>query len=294
VLIKNNNINSFPDLKKSTSNKVFHRSLQEMGNFALPNKEADCINIEYKLNSQGYRCNDFENQEILILGCSQTEGHGLPINLTWPYLISKKMNQDYINLAKGGDGMQSQVTKAFQFFKEFYNPKYIFAVFPLTRLEAPLINIQTIHENKRKNAIKKGEVAHSMKKGEIAKVMISNSLNEKFSKAPHVLESVLPEEFAIFYNIIFMKMLIQYCETNNIKLIWTYYNDSSLEIPSFKDISDGYFDGFYLDDPINEKCHLGISDNELFNNAADYNFWPPGHWGFHKQTHIAESFYNML
>ena len=271
--------------KKDFPVDFLNRSLKDMGD-GMPNKEADSVLIEYKLNSYGYRCNEFKDQEILILGCSQTEGHGLPLELTWPYLISKKMNKDYISLAKGGDGMQAQVSKAFQFFEEFYNPKYIFAVLPITRIEVPNIGISTKNANSKR----------------INKGMLSNNFIQKFSKAPHIAEHILPEEFAIFYNILFMKMLIGYCKTNNIKLIWTHYNDSSLDYHSFKDFDNGYFESDYLDQfsPMHdnnglvEDCHSEFSDNEFFHRAADYDYWPPGHWGFHRQIHLAESIYNML
>jgi len=264
------------DRKKFPSDFLY-RSLKDMGD-GMPYKEADSVPIKYKLNSYGYRCNEFSDQEILILGCSQTEGHGLPLELTWPYLISKKMNKDYINLAKGGDGMQAQVVKAFQFFKEFYNPKYIFAALPIARLEVPLVGLTTKNSAKSK----------------IGKAMLSNGLVKKFSKAPHMAEDVLTEEFAIFYNILFMKMLIEYCRSNNIVLVWTHYNDSSLDNYSFKDFSDRYFESLYLNNDISEDCHSEFSDNDFFHRAADYDHWPPGHWGFHKQIHVAESIYNML
>lgn len=54
--------------------KILYRSLEEMGNHAWPPTQADCVEIDYSLNSQGYRCNEFNNQEILVLGCSHTEG----------------------------------------------------------------------------------------------------------------------------------------------------------------------------------------------------------------------------
>lgn len=263
---------------KNEINKILNRSLDEMSGDAFPKKEADSVEIEYKLNSQGYRCNEFNNQEILVLGCSQTEGHGLPLELTWPYLISKKMNKDYINLAKGGEGAQAQITKAFQFFKEFYKPKYIFAVFPMTRLEVPMIGVNS--KNPTGNGIAKG--------------MFSNKKIKKYSKSPHFIEEVLTEEFAIFYNILFIKMLIAYCESNDIKFVWTNYKDVSIDFPSLKNLHSGYFESFYLGDDIKEKCHLEFSNNQFFDYAADHNYWPPGHFGFHKQIHIAESIYNML
>jgi hypothetical protein len=262
-------------------NKTINRSLRDMGN-TIPKKEADSIEIDYNFNSFGYRCNEFDNQEILTLGCSQTEGHGLPLELTWPYILSKKMNKNYINLAKGGDGAQGQITKAFQFFKEFYHPKYIFAVFPLARLEVPLINLKTIGEAKE-NLIGKG--------------IFNNDKILKYSKGPHTIENVLPEEFAVFYNILFIKMLIEYCKSNNIKLIWTAYRDMSIEFPFLNDLDNGYFESSnFLSNYslIEEKCHLEFSSNEFFDYAADYDYWPPGHWGLHRQLHIAESMYNMI
>jgi hypothetical protein len=259
------------------SNKILYRSLKDMAH-GVPKKEADSVPIEYKYNSYRYRCNEFDGQEILTLGCSQTEGHGMPIELTWPYLISKKMNKDYINLAKGGDGMQAQVTKAFQFFEEFYNPKYIFAVLPIARIEVPLIGMAT--NNFSDNGIGKG--------------MLSNSFIEKFSKYPHVAEKVLTEEFAIFYNSLFIKMLIAYCNSNNIKLIWTNYNDSSLSNDLFKNFRNGYFKDLYPNNEHLPECHSEFSNNKFFYHAADYDYWPPGHWGFHKHMHLAESIYDML
>ena len=269
---------SIPE-KDMVSNKLFFRSLKDMSAHTDPIEGSDCIPIDYVFNSKGYRCNEFSDQEILILGCSQTEGHGMPIELTWPHILSKKMNKDYINLAKGGDGMQGQITKAFQFFKEFYNPKYIFAVFPLTRLEVLSI----------KNDKNKGSLGVS-----IRRAMFSNDLVETFSKAPHRAESVFPEEFAIFYNILFIKMLSQYCETNNIKLLWTYYMDTSIEIPSFENLIAGYFDADYINRRIEEKCHSEFADNILFEHAADSKSFPPGHWGSHHHMHIADHIYNML
>jgi hypothetical protein len=262
-------------------NKILNRSLRDMGDSVLK-KEADSVEIEYNFNSYGYRCNEFENQEILVLGCSQTEGHALPIHLTWPYLLSQKMDKDYANLAKGGDGAQAQVIKAFQFFKEFYHPKYIFAVFSLPRLETPLINLKAGLSSD----------INGMGKGILADHKLL-----KYSKGPHDIENVIPPEFAIFYNILFIKILIQYCEINNIKFIWTAYDYSGIDRLNLVQFSDGYFESkSFLDqiDLTHLTCHSEFANEKFFNYAADYDYWPPGHWGLHRQLHIAESMYNML
>lgn len=255
-------------------------SLKELSGDASPKREADSVKIDYSFNNHGYRCGEFDNQEILTLGCSQTEGHALPIHLTWPYLLSQKMDKDYANLAKGGDSAQAQVVKAFQFFKEFHHPKYIFAAFPLTRLDVPLINLS----------------ARNLFDTKIGKAMIENRLIQKFSKAPHQVENVLTEEFAIYYNILFIKMLAQYCESNNIKLIWFHYNDLSIRIPKFEEVYKECvpFNNFSLEGKTSGLCHREFAKNQFFDHAADYKYWPPGHWSFHQNIHISEYLYDIV
>jgi len=65
--------------------------------------------ISYIQNKNGHRCNDIEdidlNNYILFIGCSHTEGVGLELEKTYPYLVSKSLNCDYYNLAMGGTGV---------------------------------------------------------------------------------------------------------------------------------------------------------------------------------------------
>lgn len=59
--------------------------------------------IEYKFNSLGFRCDDFDDQPcIVFLGCSRTFGTGLPIENTFSYIVSKHLNLKCINLGLGG------------------------------------------------------------------------------------------------------------------------------------------------------------------------------------------------
>lgn len=63
--------------------------------------------IVYKFNALGYRMNknldqvDLDNY-ILFLGCSNTVGVGMPLEQTFAYMISQKLDCDYINAAVGG------------------------------------------------------------------------------------------------------------------------------------------------------------------------------------------------
>jgi hypothetical protein len=67
--------------------------------------------VKYKFNDYGYRSSyDYkslmDSNKIICIGCSFTEGIGLDIEETWPYLLSQKIGLPYLNLgiAGGSDG----------------------------------------------------------------------------------------------------------------------------------------------------------------------------------------------
>ncbi len=73
--------------------------------------------LEYKFNSDGFRCDEFtlpSDLNIVFLGCSCTEGIGLPIEQTWSYILLEKIkhktkkNIPYWSLAVGGSGFDAQ------------------------------------------------------------------------------------------------------------------------------------------------------------------------------------------
>lgn len=56
--------------------------------------------ITYKINSQGFRCDEFEPGDYLAaFGCSYTAGIGLPVDVLWPTLVGEKLNLRVANLA---------------------------------------------------------------------------------------------------------------------------------------------------------------------------------------------------
>ena len=68
------------------------------------NKEWN-IPISYQYNSQGFRTHDLTSyigKEVNIaLGCSHTEGIGLPIEMTWPSKIEQQTKLTTLNLGLG-------------------------------------------------------------------------------------------------------------------------------------------------------------------------------------------------
>jgi hypothetical protein len=92
----------------------------------------------YTYNSLGFRCDDFNSPSdinILFLGCSFTEGIGLPAEETWAYkllsIIRKETNKNiaYWNLALGGTGIDTQANLLYWFSKT-KKIDYVFSLVP--------------------------------------------------------------------------------------------------------------------------------------------------------------------
>lgn len=79
----------------------------------------------YKFNSHGFRCEEFTNDpSIVFLGCSMTVGIGLPIETTWPTLVSDKLNLKCYNLGIGGASNDTSFRLA-SYWLEKIKPKIV-------------------------------------------------------------------------------------------------------------------------------------------------------------------------
>lgn len=60
--------------------------------------------ITYKINSAGFRCEEFDSEEpcLVALGCSFTVGIGLPIESVWPSVLGQRLGLRVCNLGWGG------------------------------------------------------------------------------------------------------------------------------------------------------------------------------------------------
>lgn len=91
--------------------------------------------IVYSYNSSGHRCKDIKDLDfdnyILFTGCSHTEGVGLELENTYPYLFSKTLNCDYYNLALSASGIDTLEYNLLHWFFQFKKkPKYVFIQWP--------------------------------------------------------------------------------------------------------------------------------------------------------------------
>lgn len=80
-------------------------------------------NISYSYNSNGHRCRDiseldFDNY-ILFIGCSHTEGIGVTLEDSYPYVLSNLLKCDYYNLGLGATGIDVLLHNLITWFTQF-------------------------------------------------------------------------------------------------------------------------------------------------------------------------------
>ncbi len=86
--------------------------------------------INYSYNQYGHRCNnisELQDDYILFLGCSHSEGIGLTLEDTYPYLVAKSLKKTYYNLSVAGSGSDVACHNLMMFLSLMKNkkPKYI-------------------------------------------------------------------------------------------------------------------------------------------------------------------------
>lgn len=260
--------------------------------------------VEYKINNFGYRGENFtENVDLLSLGCSQTFGFGIPYDYTWTQLSKSDKIKTINSIACPGDSAQGQVIKFFQYVKQFGNPKNVVGVFPCYRLEFPL--------DKDKWEISDKEKQFTIVRNNKASITLKSYKDEgfqKYHKAPYDPNNLLTWQIARYYTHTFINILDIYCKNSNINFKYTIYehdyNDG--EYNPLKEYMLNYSNNYFaVDYPIPRlsiteeelsfKCHSEYSDNKYFYRAND--FIPnrkSGHWGLHKNLHIAEAVNKLL
>jgi hypothetical protein len=273
----------------------------------------DIIPIEYSKNDLGYRSQPFENKsDILFLGDSFTRGDGLPVEKTYAHMLSEKLNMSFSSLATGGESVAMQIAKCFFYFKRYGNPKTIIALFPMHRFSYPYI------ENQMENPKQNGNQAKVFNSPEVTdRYVLTSDLYDfdvaDYAKKPYMPKEVISNQIAFFYDRIMLDALEQYCESNNINFFWSCWNQAYQEnlfdqietkYPGYHknycwiDANSWYTKGDIVvphnQDKVN--CHLELSDELLFNIAADRlkNNGRGAHNGFHWHMHAAEDFYNFI
>lgn len=86
----------------SDTEQRYQDNLKSNYNVLLKNNWID-NSFTYKFNSNGFRCKEFtDTDSIMFLGCSFTQGIGLPVDDIFPNLVAKSLNLNCLNLAVHG------------------------------------------------------------------------------------------------------------------------------------------------------------------------------------------------
>lgn len=95
--------------------------------------------ISYKLNSHGFRCDDFtDGRHLMALGCSYTMGIGLPVQVIWPSLVGQALALPVANLAWGGSSTDT-CFRLLRYWIGKLNPAAVMILVPpMQRLELVL------------------------------------------------------------------------------------------------------------------------------------------------------------
>jgi hypothetical protein len=269
----------------------------ELGQFRSDGIIVDS-NTEYRTNNFGFRDQNWRKaSEIIAVGCSNTYGIGIPSEWTWPKILEKMTENTVNNLSKPGASINDLVLQLFAYFKKFGHPKIILCLFPDPfRIKIP-VN-KNLAVTKMQNENSPYGMLHSR----------ADSINgyknlPQYSKKPHYYENLIPMEVPLAFSMQSIHILEQYCNTNNIKLIWSsWYMDMQNVLTQIKDLPFNNFysnNEFMVDNKIkmNTECHKNYADLpwEYFDGGLDIeDDASQAHPGIHRHIHIAEAFYEEI
>jgi hypothetical protein len=126
----------------------FNQANQEVSWFRMDSKERYQKNLKtkktllekynwidqkftYRFNSDGFRCENFEEEKncIVFLGCSHTMGTGLPIETVWTTLVAKKLGLTCYNLGIGGGSNDTAFRLGYHYIPKL-KPKIVVMLSP--------------------------------------------------------------------------------------------------------------------------------------------------------------------
>lgn len=136
---------SFRTAERCNTQHKWHPSDAEKDYRSGPDQPYGPDDITYGYNELGFRCDPFTDADnhahrIMFVGCSFTEGIGLPREHTWAYqllqIISREIGKPmpYWNLAVAATGIESIARRTFV-MAPILRPQIILAVFPGYRRE---------------------------------------------------------------------------------------------------------------------------------------------------------------
>ena len=199
-------------LKYAKSHKIISAN-KDIGLEHRSNVKKKLMNVEIKLNSQGFRNNidiDHSKKKILMLGDSITLGWGA--QNTFSYNLEKFLNSD-IQVINAGIGNTNTYMQIYNFFENYskYNFDMIVLNFFVNDFERVII--------KKSNLFVKNLYFISYFKAKILKILIENSLIDNYEN--FYLKTIEDKEFVeVSLNLI--EKLNEYCKKEKIIFVINY------------------------------------------------------------------------
>ena len=259
---------------------------------------------EYTVNSYGLRSPEFDGQvDLIVAGCSQTYGMGVPDDQVWGRQLADKLGLSYVNLAAPGWSAQTILSSVLAYIEEFGKPKVLAVLLPdFARMLMPLrfdVNRFNTGKEKLRNV---GSVHLESINFSSHNAKDVDGPRDRYIKKPYDLYEVLPFEVPFFFSAQAVAYLISYCKAAGIELVWSswnarilkFYKDLSLEGYSRLDMS-GFMDRDIPDQDEMEdawSCHPELAEKygDNFYRAMGND----SHMGIHEHTHLAEEFYSFI
>jgi len=119
--------------RHSDNENTFNDNIKEGKKLYWKNKS-----IEYTYNNEGFRLPynfDSKNNGIITLGCSFTEGTGLPYEYTWGYKLSKHLNVKHWQLGQAAMGLDTAYRLLLAWHKKLTFSQVFLFVPPMFRNE---------------------------------------------------------------------------------------------------------------------------------------------------------------
>lgn len=274
-------------------------------NETLPVHKSDLVN-PYSSNESGFRSAEFSSgTDLVFAGCSYTYGSGVPEEAIWGNVVADSLGLTKSNISLPGVGADWIVESLFTYFRNFGNPKYIFCLLP------PEFRVSVPVDGK---VLTSNEYSSNQTKVHKLSATWYENQNKKYAKSPFNVEDVITEDFAMYRSIRSIRMLEQYCKSNNIKLIWTTFEKNSwykrlmkteFSFDNFFDLEEYLFDTKVIEDgKTRYKLNKGHDGVELDCHAEYVDIWPNNfnagldigngeggvHPGTHYHLHVAEAF----
>lgn len=213
---------------------------------------------EYKINSYNFRSKELtKKSDLLVSGCSFTYGLGVPQEEIWSSQIARKLDIEHDNIAGFGKSVPWIVNNIFNYFKEFGHPKIVMCLFP------DFLRMELLSDSTHMDSL----LIKGFFQGDLKKYSLMQEATYKdmpiFSKKPHIAENIFPPETLMYLAFQYIKMLEMYCNSNDIKFIWSTWQKQQLAFLK-NNIDQLSFTNFIPIDSDHWHCHQGDEQRERF------------------------------